>query len=73
MTRADKKWLKDLFEFENCEECGFDEKHHKVIMVLGNRFALCTPPEQTPEEKAMCDKADQMIANGRDVQITFGY
>ncbi len=38
---AASTWLRDMFEFENCCECGGDEKDHSAILLLGNWFALC--------------------------------
>lgn len=40
--QSDSAWLKDLFAFENCEECGCDESRHTVVRVLGDRYALCS-------------------------------
>jgi hypothetical protein len=34
-------WLKQLFEFETCGECGGDAKDHEAIPVMGNWFARC--------------------------------
>jgi hypothetical protein len=45
------EWLKDFFEFENCDECGGDERHHTAVGTLGNWFAYCNlpPNEETGE------------------------
>ena len=47
---TDQEWLKEQFEFENCEECGFGEEFHEVVEVLGNPFALCVDPKSLLEE-----------------------
>lgn len=40
-------WLKELFEFEYCSECGGDAEHHTAIPLMGNWFARCDyPPEK---------------------------
>lgn len=41
-----KKWLKELFEYEVCAECGGDEHDHNVITIMGNYFAVCTKKEE---------------------------
>lgn len=40
------KWLRELFEWEYCEECGGDARHHTAISLLGpgNWFAVCDYP-----------------------------
>ncbi len=45
MTRQERdKWLHDQFEYEYCAECGGDARHHTVVGVMGNPFALCKYP-----------------------------
>lgn len=36
-----EEWATRQFEFENCEECGQDEKNHSPVIFLGNWFAFC--------------------------------
>jgi hypothetical protein len=44
-------WLKELFEFEFCSECGGDAQHHTAVPVMGNWFARCDyPNEDYPDE-----------------------
>lgn len=41
-TQTDYQWLRELFEFENCSECGQDETGHIVSPdALGLRHAWC--------------------------------
>lgn len=40
-----QQWATRTFEFENCEECGQDEKGHDAAIVMGNWFARCRKPE----------------------------
>jgi hypothetical protein len=42
MDNLERKWLNDLFEYEDCDICGGDAEDHSVIYVLGNPFAHCT-------------------------------
>jgi hypothetical protein len=39
-----KQWLEEQFEFEWCEECGGDHRHHEAVGFLGNWFARCLYP-----------------------------
>ncbi len=39
--RTGEKFLEEIFEFENCEECNKGKKDHMPVVVLGNWFALC--------------------------------
>lgn len=41
ISNKNKKWLEELFETENCSECGRGAKGHDVVMVNGNPFARC--------------------------------
>ena len=41
MNEPPDEWLRRLFEFEFCPECGGDAEDHDVILVLGNYFARC--------------------------------
>jgi len=36
-----QEWLKELFEFENCSECGKGAENHDAIPFMGNWFARC--------------------------------
>jgi hypothetical protein len=42
MNEPPHEWLRQLFEFEYCPECGGDAEDHDVILVLGNYFARCS-------------------------------
>jgi len=52
MTEPPDEWLRRLFEFEYCPECGGDSEDHEVCLVLGNYFARCkrSPFADTPED-----------------------
>lgn len=52
MNESPDEWLKRLFEFEFCAECGGDVEDHVVSVVLGNYFAWCkrSPFDDTTEE-----------------------
>lgn len=55
--QAPDEWLKELFEYEVCAECGWDADHHIVILSpVGNFFAMCLDPfpdsETDPDVKA---------------------
>jgi hypothetical protein len=41
MNEPPHEWLRRLFEFEYCPECGGDAEDHEVCLVLGNYFARC--------------------------------
>ena len=41
MNEPPDEWLRRLFEFEYCPECGGDAEDHVVTLVLGNYFAWC--------------------------------
>jgi hypothetical protein len=43
-----KQWLANLFEFENCDECGRGAEGHTAVGVLGNWFARCNIPKPGP-------------------------
>ena len=36
-----EEWVKELFEFEYCAECGGDWYDHVANILLGNWFARC--------------------------------
>jgi hypothetical protein len=44
LSQEPEDWLKDLFEFEFCAECGGDAQHHTAVPFLGNWFARCDYP-----------------------------
>jgi len=50
-----QEWLKEMFEFEDCDECGKGAEDHEVITVLGNYFAYCT---SIGKEESNTDKLD---------------
>ena len=37
-------WLKELFKYEYCNDCGGDTEHHDAIPFVGNWFAKCKFP-----------------------------
>ena len=39
-----QEWMRRLFEYEWCEECGGDERDHDAIPFMGNWFARCKAP-----------------------------
>ena len=41
MNESPDDWLRRLFEFEFCAECGGDADDHIVSVVLGSYFAWC--------------------------------
>ncbi len=41
MIEPPDEWLRRLFEYEYCPECGGDAEDHEVCLVLGNYFARC--------------------------------
>ena len=44
------RWLRELFEWELCAECGGDARHHTAVPLLGNWFARCDyPPTEDGE------------------------
>ncbi len=36
-----KEFCDNMFEFENCEECGKGTENHEPNILLGNWFARC--------------------------------
>ena len=47
MTNLDipaEEWLKELFEYEYCAECGGDWFDHDAIAFMGNWLARCKNP-----------------------------
>ena len=73
MNEPPNEWLRRLFEYEYCPECGGDAEDHEVWIVLGNYFARCkidpldlTCPESHPGG-ARCSaprKLDRCIMEG---------
>ena len=53
MKESPDEWLRRLFEYEFCAECGGDAEDHEVCLVLGNYFARCkkSPFDDTNEEE----------------------
>lgn len=35
------EWLRDLFEYESCAECGGDADDHGAVLFAGNWLARC--------------------------------
>lgn len=47
MSIPAKQWLKELFEYENCPECGRGARGHTAVpFMFGNWFARCNPKPQ---------------------------
>lgn len=38
------QWLREIFEFQYCSECGLDAEDHTAVPFLGNWFARCDKP-----------------------------
>ena len=41
-----KEWAEELFECENCAECGKGANDHDILNFLGNWFARCQIKEE---------------------------
>lgn len=41
LNQDPQEWAKELFEYENCGECGGDEIVHDIVPFFGNWFARC--------------------------------
>lgn len=39
--RTGEEFLRELFEYEFCPDCGGDAEDHTPVPLLGNFFALC--------------------------------
>ena len=48
MDETPEEWLENLYEFEFCQECGFDAEDHEVciVPVTGSYFARCLRPNE---------------------------
>lgn len=46
MSNSDQEWLKkNCFEYEVCDECGWDADQHTVIRdPFGHKYAWCDDP-----------------------------
>lgn len=44
LTIPPEQWLKEMFEFEYCAECGGDAQDHDAVPFGGNWFARCKHP-----------------------------
>jgi hypothetical protein len=65
MRETPESWLRDLFEFEYCGECGGDAEDHEVCMVpgLGTYFARCLrPPKNDVGSKPTSEIGDTTTA-----------
>jgi hypothetical protein len=53
MTESPETWLRDLFEYEYCSECGGDAEDHEVCVVpgIGTFFARCSKPPLDDDER----------------------
>jgi hypothetical protein len=53
MLESPESWLRDLFEFEFCAECGGDAEDHEVCAVpgMGTYFAKCLKPPLDHDER----------------------
>lgn len=54
-TDRDQEWLSDLFEFEDCEECGQGVENHRVTKLGNNRFAQCLPVDVCSQFEPVMD------------------
>jgi hypothetical protein len=47
MRESPEEWLEELFEYEDCPECGRGADNHEVCLVpgIGTYFARCKHPE----------------------------
>ena len=42
-----EEWMKELFEYEYCCECGGDTRHHTAVPFMSNWLARCDfPPDE---------------------------
>jgi len=53
VTRSAVVWLRDTFEFENCEECHRGERAHACVDIGLGPFAVCRPTRRTRELSPM--------------------
>ena len=49
VERVLKDWMKEQFEFENCDECGRGAEGHEGVVFLGNPFAVCRVDKEYKE------------------------
>jgi hypothetical protein len=56
ISETPETWLRELFEFEYCAECGGDAEDHEVCIVpgMGTFFARCLRvlPANAPTDEA---------------------
>jgi hypothetical protein len=52
-----EQWLKELFEYEYCAECGGDAVDHEAVEFNGNWFARCLHP--LPVERMSEEQVEQ--------------
>jgi hypothetical protein len=59
-------WLKELFEFAFCEECGGDSEDHEVCIVpfIGNYFARCLRVNQADADDTYRDDVTPPVGCG---------
>ena len=62
MTETPSNWLRRLFEYEYCPECGGDAEDHEVCIVpgIGTYFARCkrSPFADTSEDGTSTSVSD---------------
>lgn len=39
-----EEWLEEMFEYEDCDECGKGVMYHTAVPFMGNWFASCNEP-----------------------------
>jgi hypothetical protein len=51
ISETPETWLRELFEFEYCAECGGDAEDHEICLVpgIGNYFARCRRAVDEPD------------------------
>jgi hypothetical protein len=61
MNESPEEWLRRLFQYETCPECGGDAEDHEVSTVLDNYFAWCrrSPFADTTEESMTSTPSDE--------------
>ncbi len=49
------EWLKELFQYQNCDECHRGARSHDAVPLLGNWFARCRPTNKRKNESQNSD------------------
>jgi len=58
-----KIWLKEMFKYHYCENCGGDIIHHTAIPFMGNWFARCDYPMNKDNYHPVIKKYHKSIKN----------